>query len=216
MKKLLRELYGNNKRDFDVWSYLWLFSDDSNIIQFSHTDLCSMFGVNMSTLGRIMNKHPEVWNNEKTIVDYEKIAHKQYQVTFYPNGKRIPKATVNTVYDELFNWLKTFYKNKNFDYTDLTKHKRYVKTICDKIGKAMKNRSTEVTDESLSDTFKLIFENIPDWWVDSGNITLPSISKNFTTVLNQIKSNNGAKKRDSYSKAAESVSGIDYDSLAAK
>ena len=216
MKFLLRELYSKNKRDFDVWNYLWLFSDESNSIEFSHIDLCARFKVPLSSLHRMLNKYPETWNTDKTFVEYEKTGYKNYRVIFYPKGKVTPKAKIVTIHDELFDWVKIFYKEKNFDYLDLSKHKRYIKTICTKIEKAMKSRETEVTDESLKQTFILIFENIPEWWVDNGNITLTTINKNFTKILNQIKSNNGTKKRDSYSKAAESVSGIDYDSLAAK
>jgi predicted CopG family antitoxin len=214
MKLLLKELYHKNRRDFDVWNYLWLFSDESNSIQFSHTDLGCRFKVPLSSLHRMLNKYPEIWNIDKTFVEYEKTGYKSYKVIFYPKGKKEIKAKTITIHDELFNWLKEFYKEKNFDYSDLTKHKRYVKTICGKVEKAMENRDTQVTDESLSDTFKLIFENLPEWWVDSGNITLTTISKNFTKILNQIKANNGATKKDSYSKAAESVTRIDYDDLA--
>ena len=218
MRTLLKELYHKNRRDFDVWNYLWLFSDESNSIQFSHTDLCCRFKVPLSSLHRMLNKYPETWNTDKTFVEYEKIGYKNYQVVFYPKGKKVSKVKVVTMYDELFDWLKEFYKQKKFDYSDLAKHKRYVKTICGKVENAMKNKETEVTDENLVKTFKIIFENLPEWWVESGNITLPTISKSFTKILNQIKSNNnaGGKKRDSYSKAAEGVAGIDYDKLAAK
>jgi hypothetical protein len=215
MKTLLKELYHKNRRDFEVWNYLWLFSDESNSIQFSHTDLYCRFNVPLSSLHRMLNKYPEIWNGDKTFVEYEKVGYKNYQVVFHPKGKKEAQVKISTIHDELFVWLKDFYKGKDFDYSDLSKHKRYIKIICGKVEKAMKDRKTQVTDENLADTFKLIFENLPEWWVESGNITLTTISKNFTKILNQIKANNGAKKKDSYSKAAESVTSIDYDDLAA-
>jgi hypothetical protein len=220
MKLLLKELYNTNRRDFDVWNYLWLFSDESHSIQFSHIDLCGRFKVPFSSLHRMLGRYNETWNADKIFVEYSKVGYKKYQVVFHPKGKIKSKAesvsTVITVYDELFEWLKGFYKQKNFDYMELSSHKKYIKTICTKVEKAMRDRNTEVTEESIKQTFKIIFENLPEWWVDSGNITLTTISKSFTKILNQIKTNNGAKKRDSYSKAVESVGVIDYDSLASK
>lgn len=216
MKELLRSLYKKNKRDYDVWNYLWLFSDESNSIDFSHIDLCCRFKVPLSSLHRILNRYNETWNNEKIFVEYEKTGYKKYRVIFYPKGKVKTKIDVKTIYDELFDWVKDFYKDKGFDYLDIDKHKRYVKTICLKLEKAMKDKKTIVTDDGIKETFKIVFSNIPDWWVDSGNITLTTINKNLTKILNQIKSNNGTKKRDSYSKAAESISSINYDDLASK
>lgn len=218
MKARLRELYLTNKRAYEIWSYLWLFSDSSsNSIEFSHTDLSYQFGVPMSTLNRILKQCVEQWNIEKLYVEYEKSGYKKYVVTFYTKGKKAAKPKQATIYDTIFEWLKTYYHNKEFDYSDLTKHKRYVKIICDKLEKAMKEKEVEINDESLMGTFQFFFENIPAWWVDNGNITLTTINKNFTKILNQIKTDNhGRKKSDSYSKAAESATAIDFDKLAAK
>jgi hypothetical protein len=216
MKEQLKTLYQKNRRDFDVWNYLWLFADN-NSINFTHSDLAARFGLPASSLHRILNIYPEQWNEEKVFVEYEKIAYKQYNVKFYPKGKKATKTELHSVYDELFVWLKQYYADLEYDYADLTKHKRYVKIICDKLTKAMKKRGTEITDDLLRDTFKFLFINIDDWWKESGNITLTMVSKHFTKILNQVKTNNGGtKKRDSYTKAAEKVDEVDFSRLTRK
>jgi hypothetical protein len=218
MKERLRELYVENKRAYDIWVYLWLFSDSTNkSIEFSHTELSYKFEVPMSTLNRILKQYTERWNSEKIYVNYVKSGYKRYTITFYSKGKQLNNVERSTIYDTMFDWLKTYYYSKDFEYSDLRKHKRYVKIICDKLTKAMKDKDVNVNNDSLFETFQFFFDNIPDWWVDNGNITLTTINKSFTKILNQIKSeNNGRNKSDSYSKAAESATAIDFDKLAAK
>jgi hypothetical protein len=82
MKTLLKELYHKNRRDFEVWNYLWLFSDESNSIQFSHTDLYCRFNVPLSSLHRMLNKYPEIWNGDKTFVEYRKSKSPPYMTSF--------------------------------------------------------------------------------------------------------------------------------------
>ena len=182
MKHLLKELYGINRRDFNVWNYLWLFSNELNSIQFSHTELCDELNISLPLIGRIMNKYPQIWNEDKIFVEYEKVGYKEFKVTFYPKGKKENKKVNKDaiMYDELLSWLKEYYIDMKFDYPELVKH------------------------------------NIPEWWIENGNITLPTINKSFSKILNQIKSSNAGKKRDSYSKAAESISSIDFSKLTAK
>jgi len=214
MKEFLKELYNDSPRDFDVWNYLWLFSDSKHEIEFSHSELCGRFKVPLTTLNRILKKHPEYWNDEKCIVTYEKVGYKQFKISFFPKGKKAAKQVKPTIDDELYKWLKEYYKKIDFDYADLPKHKRYVKIIREKIESAMKSRNTLVTDESSFTTFQMFFGGIPEWWKENSTITLPLVSKHFTKILNQIKSNANGKKRDSFSKAAESADSIDFGKLA--
>ena len=214
MKELLKELYKSNHRDFEVWNYLWLFADESESIEFSHTELCSRFNIPLSSLSRVLKIYPERWNKDKVLVEYEKVEYKAFKVTFYPKGKKTTSAPTQTIHDDLYDWLKGHYKQIDFDYADMPSHRKYVKTICDKLQKAMKERNTLVTDQSTKDTFQFFFTNIDSWWKDNGTITLPLISKHFTKILNQIKTSKNGKKRDSYSKAAEQIDGIDFGKLA--
>ena len=213
MKEQLKALYLKNKRDFEVWNYLWLFSDN-NSINFTHSELATRFNLPASSLHRILNIYPESWNDEKVFVEYGKVAYNEHKVTFHPKGKKSPKQEGEYLYDELFEWLKEYYLDIEYDYSDMLKHKRYVKIICDKLKKAMKHKNSDVTDDLLKDTFKFLFLNIDDWWKESGNITLTQISKHFTKILNQVKTKNGGtKKRDSYSKAAAQIDEVDFSQL---
>ena len=217
MKHFLRPLYKRNKRDFDVWNYLWLFSDN-NSIDFTHADLCGKFNLPPSSLYRTLNSNIESLNtNEKTFIEYEKISYRNYKITFYPKGKKSIVLQNNILYNELYAWMKEYYDKMEFDYDDMLKHKRYIVTICSKIKRVMKAKNTEITDESLRDTFCYFISNIDDWWKDTGNITLPLISKHFTKLLNQVKKSNGTRKKsDSYSKSAEQVDSIDFSKITRK
>ena len=214
MKDFLKDLYIRKKRDFDVWNYLWLFSDNNTII-FTQTELCGRFGLPASSLHRILNQNIENANIDRVFIEYERIAFKNYRVIFYPKGKKIRKTKYSDLYIELYDWMKDYYVEIDFDYADMPKHRRYINTICDKIIKAMRDKKTEITDENVIATFQFFIKGIDNWWRDTGNITLPLISKHFTKLLNQVKQNgtNGGKKRDSFSKAAEQIDAIDFNKL---
>lgn len=217
MKNILRKLHTDNKKAYEVWSYLWLYSDESNAIVFTHYELCVMFAIPRSTLHRIMVQHLNKWNAKVVFVEIDKIGNKQYRATFYPRGKKKQSKPYDTIHDFLYDWTKEYYNETGFVYTELPKHKKYVKTICNKIVTAMKDRGSEVTEENTKETYKIFFTNIDGWWKESGNITLPLINKHFTKILNQIKSkSNGTKTRDSYSKAVEGVKNIDFGELTKK
>jgi hypothetical protein len=217
MKEFLRLLYKRNKRDFDVWNYLWLFSDN-NSIDFTHAELCGKFNLPPSSLYRTLNSNIESLNtNEKTFIEYEKVSYRNYKITFYPKGKKSSVPQKNILYNELYVWLKDYYEKIEFDYDDMLKHKKYIVTICGKIKRVMKSKNNEVTDESLKNTFIYFIEHIDDWWKETGNITLPLISKHFTKLLNQVKKSNGTRKKsDSYSKSAEQVDSIDFSKITRK
>lgn len=216
MRDFLKYLYKKNKRDFDVWNYLWLFSDN-NRISFTHSELCDEFKLPSSSLHRILNRNiEEINSDEKVLIDYERTSYKNYQIIFYPKGKKENQKTEFTIYDEIYLWLKEYYDSIGFDYEDISKHKKYIVTICTKMRKVMKVKDNIVTDETLRDTFYFFVLNIDDWWKETGNITLPLLSKHFTKILNQIKSNGTRTKSDSYSKSAKQVDSIDFDKLTRK
>ena len=80
----------------------------------------------------------------------------------------------------------------------------------------MQQKGTVVDENNLRETFIVFISNIDGWWKDSGNITLPLISKHFTKILNQVKNNANGKKRDSYSIAAKQADEIDFGKLTRK
>ena len=71
----------------------------------------------------------------------------------------------------------------------------------------MVKRKVELNETNVENTFRIFFENIPTWWKQN-QFTLPSINKNFTKILNQIKSNN--KNNTKYDKASEDVSNLKF------
>ena len=216
MKDFLKYLYNKNRRDFEVWNYLWLFSEN-NSIEFTHSDLCNRFDIPNSSLHRILNSNLDSINTDENIfIEYDRVAYKKYKVVFHLKGKKVNKKEENKIYEEIYDWLKDYYASIDFDYQDLLKHKRYIVTICNKMRKVMKLKNRNFTDEDLRDTFYFFMLNIGDWWKDTGNITLPLLSKHFTKILNQIKTNGTRKKSDSYSKSAEQIDSIDFAKLTRK
>lgn len=215
MKQILQSLYKERRRDYFVWSYLWIFSD-KNTIEFTNKQLCQEFDLPASTLHRIIHGNIDIFNDVKTYVEYEKTSRVNHKIIFHPTGKKEKKVKSKELYDELYNWMEEYYKSIDFDYTDIKKHKKYIRIIALKIKEAMKEKDTAVTDDSLRDTFKFFIQNIDEWWVNSGNITLPLISKHFTKLLNQVKTNGTRSKSDKYSKAAKQADEIDFGKFTRK
>ena len=100
MKDFLRNLYRKNKRDFDVWNYLWLFSDN-NSIDFTQAELGGRFNLPASSLHRILNKNLELINTEEKIfIEYEKTSYKIWKITFYPEGRKSTESLNPKVKDD--------------------------------------------------------------------------------------------------------------------
>tara|TARA_Y100000034_G_C6819129_1_gene368738 strand:+ start:69 stop:713 length:645 start_codon:yes stop_codon:yes gene_type:complete len=209
MKELLRILYDKNIRFFNVWNHLYLYSDDNNEIVFTNSEIIGRFKIPHSTLTRAIQYALSI-NNGKTYIEMEKIAPKTYKVKFYPNGKRTLKSKIKN--RELKEWIVNYYKKEDFDYPELKKHLRFVDSICGKLEQAIKDRATEeYTPELLIKTFYVFFEKIPDWWKENA-FTLPSINKNFSKILNQIKlSANG--KTNKYVSATKGVEDLDFEKI---
>lgn len=211
MKEQLKVLYKNSKREYDVWSYLWIFSE-KNKVSFTYTSLSSQFNIPVSTLHRIINKNITSWALQGIDISISKSEYKS-QVIYFKSKKIESKIPLN---EELYAYLKQYYSQIEYDYPDLDKHKRYINTICNKLKKAMQDKGTIVDENNLYETFIVFISNIDGWWKESGNITLPLISKHFTKILNQVKNNANGKKRDNYSIAANKADEINFDKLTRK
>jgi hypothetical protein len=211
MKEQLKVLYKNSKREYDVWSYLWIFSE-KNKVSFTYTSLSSQFNIPVSTLHRIINKNITSWALQGIDISISKSEYKS-QVIYFKSKKIESKVPLN---EELYAYLKQYYSQIEYDYPDLDKHKRYINTICNKLKKAMQDKGTIVDENNLYETFIVFISNIDGWWKESGNITLPLISKHFTKILNQVKNNANGKKRDNYSIAANKADEINFDKLTRK
>lgn len=213
MKEQFKTLYQRNKRHWEVWVWLWMQTNNKHSVIFTFRVLSSRFNIPKSTLVRVIAQQDE-WNEDKIYSEVVSLDKCEYKVTFYPNGKKAPKRIDSALEDALYDYVKAKYDEMEYDYPNIAKHKPYVKKILTQLVKAMNNRGTEVTDQSKTDTFKVFFENIPNWWVEN-SFTLTSINKNFATIINQIKSN-GNGKGNNYIKAIKETSNADYSDIAKK
>ena len=68
-------------------------------------------------------------------------------------------------------------------------------------------KGVEINETNLNETFKVFFNSIPQWW-QQNQFTLPAIHKNFTKIINQIKSKN--KKSIKYQKTTEQVDNLKF------
>ena len=216
MNKELQELYKKSAKEFGVWSYLWIFSY-KNEVSFTYTDLSSRFKIPVSTLHRIITKNIYAWSSVGVDVSIYKSEYKNHVICF--KKKKIANKS-NSLFEsrneELYSFLEEVYNSIDYDSPDMPSHKRYIETIIKKLTKAMIAKGTVITDEKIKETFKVFISNIDSWWKESGNISLPLISKHFTKLLNQVKNNSNGKKRDNYSIAAKQADEIDFVKLTRK
>ena len=105
------------------------------------------------------------------------------------------------------SFLNNYYKDNDIHYPELSRHNSHIKKIVTKLSLLMVKRKVELNETNVENTFRIFFENIPTWWKQN-QFTLPSINKNFTKILNQIKSNN--KNNTKYDKASEDVSNLKF------
>ena len=214
MKKRIKKIYHENKKAFAIWSYLWIMSNDKGEVNFSLTEISTTLKMPVSTVSFLIKKYATAEIDKKQWVDFQKINGKQFLITFSPTAKKKTNTKIVTLYDELYDWLKEYYSKIDYDYPNLKDHKRYVKTICEKLKKSMQAKNAEITDQTLAASFKILMTEMPDWWKESNNLTLTIISKHYTKIINQIKSKtNGKKIGDSYSKAKANADQIDFSKL---
>jgi hypothetical protein len=213
MKLFLQDLYFKKGSEFNIWNHLWILSDNKNRVVFNYIDISSQLGLPVKTVNRVVNKFVNDWNSgDKIIVEYNKLQGRELEIIFYPNGKKKPILKIIPHHEEMFSIAKDWYVSKEYDYPELKKHKKYIKSICEKIENSIKDRgdNSNPTPKDLIDSFEIILKNMPDWWIENSQISLTTINKNFSKIIDQIKRNATSKKSDSYSKARESASRINF------
>tara|TARA_R110001592_G_scaffold192794_4_gene439675 strand:+ start:558 stop:1106 length:549 start_codon:yes stop_codon:yes gene_type:complete len=162
-------------------------SNTKHEIVFKYSNLSSKLNLSKSTLTRAM-KMVDIVNTDKKYIELNKIGNNEYFLKFFPNGKTEPK-NINSMDLILLDFLKQYYIENDIHYPELKKHKSHIKKISTKLSLVLTSKKVEINDENLINTFKVFFKNIPLWWKQN-QFTLPSINKNFTKILNQIKSKN--------------------------
>lgn len=205
MKFFLKRLYHNNKNHYKVWDYLWIMSNTKHEIVFQYNLLASELKVSKSTLTRAMKLVDDL-NESKEYIEIQKLENSKYFLKFYPNGKvQTSKTTSKDV--ELLDFLNDYYKKHDIHYPELIKHKPYITKVLKKLSVVMMAKGVEVNETNLNETFKVFFNSIPQWW-QQNQFTLPAIHKNFTKIINQIKSKN--KKSIKYQKTTEQVDNLKF------
>jgi len=212
MKSQLKTLYNNNPIYYNVWSWLWIMSDSKFCISFTYAELCARFNIPKSTLRRIIAYSKE-WNKEKMFVEITN-EYTKVNICFHPRGKKLNLIVSKDelFIEEMYDYLVEYYKEQDFEYSNINTHKKYVKPIINKIKKAISNKGLEVNEEAIKNTFIYFFKNMPDWW-RKNSFELKSIDKNFNKILHQIKTH---KKNDKFANTYQATKSIDYSGLTKK
>jgi len=209
MKKILSTLCSENFRYFQVWSYLWINSDRKNTIEFNYLDVGCKLKMSKSTVHRIISK-TELINVDKTYVEITK-DKSTVTAKFYDKGK--PKTREkNVLIDDVIEYLVGFYEKQNFPYEKINNHKPQLKGLINQMEPTMKAAGLELTDETKKQFLQWFCENLPEWWVKKGHITIPALNKHYPKMITQIKT----QKTDSYASEIHQTESIDYSKLAAK
>lgn len=209
MKKKLIYLKQKNDKYFSVILELWLKSDDLGNLEVSKEKLMILFNCSAPTFNSLYEKYINEYVTSERIEKRKKIFKLNFGSIEVQDKKQKSKLNKNenTLDNELKDFLKNFYINNDFDYPDISKHYRYAQSIYSKLVEAMKKREgIEITEQTKKDTFQFFFNNLPTWWIQNKKISLTIINKNFTNILNQIKTT----KNDKYSKTAIESESIDF------
>ena len=205
MKFFLKSLYQTNKSYYVIWDYLWIMSNTKNEIVFKYTSLSNELKVSKSTITRALKLIDEL-NSNKIYIDITKLENTEYLVKFYPNGKVITKEE-SFLNKELFDYLVEYYKKNDIHYPELKRHKSFVKKIAKKLSILMVNKKVEINETNIKNTFIHFFDNIPSWWKQN-QFTLPSIEKNFTKIINQIRQ--AKRKNIKYAETQDKIDNLKF------
>lgn len=93
----------------------------------------------------------------------------------------------STVYSDIVDyWLKEFH----IGWTFTAMHGKSINSIISKIKSVQKDQKKETTDGSILESFKLICENLPDWYKDKD---LPILNSKFNEIMTEIKNRKNGK-----------------------
>jgi hypothetical protein len=209
IKEALKELYDKERKAYDVWVHLWLNTNSKGEVVFSKKELQLELGMSKTTLYRVLDKHFNLFSDS-----IESRSKGMYSIKFLSNKKANSSKSdeMQGMYDRLYDYLIDYYESQEYEYVALPNHKKFIKTISNKLKKAMVKNGTVVTESSLEDTFKMFFEGVKiTWFGETGNLNLTTINRNFDKILNDIKTRHNGKKSDSYTRAKQEVESINFD-----
>lgn len=207
MKALLKELQVKNKNHFELVLYLWLNSDSKGIFSFKIDEICSLFSISKTSLERFLDSIKQVeyirLGKGFRIINFsESIEKKQVEKAV----KKVEKTSQIEYNGRLRKFLKDFYFKHNYDYPELERHFRFALGIMSKMDKLIKEKNEVVTEEIRFDSFCIFFEKLPIWWTENRKLSLVTLNKNFTNILNQIKTG----QNDKYNSLKQGAESIDF------
>lgn len=129
--------------------------------------------------------HP---NNNEDTVNNENNEDKPIDVV----GSKAPTLYQNIV----AYWLKEFHPGWTFS----AQHGKEINSIVSKIKTVQKTAGKKSSDESVLESFKLICENLPEWYIDKD---LAMINSKFNEILTEVKNKNNGKSITSKQHSSE-------------
>jgi hypothetical protein len=207
MKEFLKELRYKNNNHFKLFIELWISSDKNGFSKFEPKVVCENFNISKTSLYRLLqpNEYFEVVNlgkGLKAVKFNEGIAPKKEV------SKVAKKSNDNSIIEyngRLRKFLREFYDKHDFDYPELERHFRFALNIQSKMDELIKAKNDVITEDIRFDSFCVFFEKLPEWWISNKKLSLVTLNKNFTSILNQIKANQHGDKFNSLKAGAESI-----------
>lgn len=223
VKEIIRELDSVNTIACLLFSYLFSLSDTNGIINVNVDDLAIKFSTNKTNIISMLlyMKHKELAEGLISVSNSDENDN-IFIITFTTKKKVVRKAVIQS--DVLFKqsepnikkFLIQWYKKKDFEYNDFINHTKYIKTISKKLILSMKSKNMEITETSIEESFKTLFNNLPTWWIKNSAIRLPSISKNFDKITNQIRNEKSTSKDHRFHAAISQTQSTDYSDIIKK
>jgi hypothetical protein len=211
MKEYLKGLQLINKKQFSLILYLWLESDKKGITTFKVSEICKLFSIPKTSLYRFLgSNHKFHLMKLKGGMRIIKFAEKEELAEVVKVVKKSTDSSDIEYNGRLRKFLKEFYFKHDFDYPELEKHFRYALNIMSKMDELIKVKNDVITEDIRFDSFCIFFEKLPSWWTVNKKLSLPTLNKNFTSILNQIKSS----QNDKYSSLQQGAESIDFSDLA--
>jgi hypothetical protein len=131
-----------------------------------------------------VNVNDTVNVNDKTIAERFPPSSKGKE----PNGKSAGIKEVKTIaYKQCVDvWLKEI--KIGWSFTAI--HGKKIKSIIAKIEKTLKDAGTETTEETITNFFRVMCQNLPTWYQDKD---LAIIDASYNTIITEIKNKNNGQ-----------------------
>lgn len=175
----------------------WSFMEEIGLICSSNGETFNKQLLNFSEKYKIKKesnaKRVAEWRERQTVTEnvtnYEHVRNttkvKESKVKVIKDDCVVLKEP--TLYEQLVKfWLDEFHKG----WTFTGQHGKAIKSVITKIKDVQGKSNKESTDVSVLESFKLICENLPEWYKEKD---LPIIDSKFNEIMAEIKNNKNGK-----------------------